>query len=361
MREFIITAPDAGRRIDRWLQKQAPGLTAGLAQKYFRQKDIKRNGHPAHREDVLEAGDVVRAYLPEELFQAVEKPDALLSRFRWRLDILWEDEGVLLIDKRPGVLVHPDDREKVDTLVTHVRAYLYQKGAYDPRADGFAPAPVNRIDRFTAGIVVFARTEAALKALTAAMDRGEVAKRYLCIALGAPRPGKGTFDNYILKNTRRVTVLDRPAEGAQRAVTRYRTLAEKDGLALLECALETGRTHQIRAQLAHAGHPLLGDGQYGDARRNQRWNAHQQALCAYRLDFHVSPEDPVLGALAGKRFQVKRVAFAETWFPEIALDALPPWEDRGRDGGPHRRPGTDAGHARPNESAARRRRGRNGT
>ena len=317
MREFVIEAKDAGKRLDRFLQKAAPGLTAGLAQKYFRQKDIKLNGHPAKKDAVLSVGDAVRAYIPEELFQPVRREDPLLSRFHWQLDVIYEDENLLLVDKRPGVMVHPDAEEKVNTLVTHVQAYLYQKGEYDSRAAGaFAPVPVNRIDRFTAGIVIFARTEAAMRVLNQKIRSRELDKRYLCIALGAPRPAEGTLKSYIRKNAKRVTVSDRPAPDAQPAETKYRTLAARDGLALLECALVTGRTHQIRAQFAHIKHPLLGDNQYGDAARNRRYGLEQQALCAYRLVFDFKTDAGPLNYLKGRAFSTARVPFLPRFFPD---------------------------------------------
>ncbi len=323
MREFVIGREDAGRKLDRWLQKAAPGLTAGLMQKYFRQKDIKVNGKPAKRETVLCEGDAVRAYIPDELFAPVRREDPLLSRFRWHLDIVYEDENVLLVDKRPGVMVHPDATEKVNTLVTHVQAYLYQKGEYDSRAGrAFAPVPVNRIDRFTAGIVIFAKTEAAMRVLTQKIRDREIDKRYLCLTVGAPRPESGRLEGYLQKNTKRVTVLDRPAPGAQKAITNYRTIAVRDGIALVECALVTGRTHQIRAQFAHARHPLLGDGQYGDAARNRRYGLQQQALCAYRLVFAFQSDAGVLNYLKDRAFSVKQVPFLGAFFPEIDPDVI---------------------------------------
>ena len=318
MREFVIGPQDAGKRLDRWLQKAAPGLTSGLLQKYFRQKDIKVNGRPARRDAVLAAGDSVRAYLPEELFQPVRREDPLLSRFRWQLDVLYEDENILLVDKRPGVMVHPDADEKVNTLVTHVQAFLYQKGEYDSRAEGtFAPVPVNRIDRFTAGIVIFAKNEGAMRMLNQKIRDREIDKRYLCVVLGAPRPTVGTLRGYIQKNARRVTVLDRPAPGAQQAETKYRVLAAWDGLALLECALVTGRTHQIRAQFAHIRHPLLGDNQYGDSARNRKYGLEQQALCAYRLAFDFQTDAGALNYLRGRNFSTARVPFLSRFFPDI--------------------------------------------
>ena len=223
--------------------------------------------------------------------------------------MLYEDENLLLIDKRPGMLVHPDASEKVNTLVTHVRAYLYQKGAYDPAQD-FSPAPCNRIDRFTGGIVIFAKTKEALLAVDALIRARKLRKFYHCIVRGTPKPPEGVLKHFLLKGEKRVRVLDRPERGAQTAETRYRTLEARGDVSLVECELITGRTHQIRAQMAHAGHPLLGDGQYGDAAWNRAMGRGQQALYAVRLEF---PADlpGALAPLSGRSFAVKSPLCAE--------------------------------------------------
>lgn len=317
MREFAIGAKDDGRRLEKWLLSAAPNLSMGLAQKYFRQKDIKINGRPAKREALLRAGDVVRAYIPDECFDAPSRPDPLLSRFRWNLDILYEDEHVLIIDKRPGMMVHGDEGEKVDTLVTHMRAYLYQKGEFDPRAqDGFAPVLCNRIDRFTGGIVIAAKTEQAMRILNQKMRDRQIEKQYLCIALGVMRPQRGALEGYILKQGKRVSVSGRQVPGSQYARTDYRTLAGSGDLSLVECTLVTGRTHQIRAQFAAAGHPLLGDSQYGDGARNRQYGANFQTLYAYKVCFAFEGEAGALEYLNGREFVARNVPFVRAWFPE---------------------------------------------
>ena len=251
------------------------------------------------------AGDALQLYLDDDCFEAAppRRPDPLLSRFRPHLAVLYEDSALLLIDKKPGMLVHPDASEKVNTLVTHVRAYLYQKGEYDPES-GFAPAPCNRIDRFTGGIVIFAKTKDALLAVDALIRARKLRKFYHCIVRGALRPPEGVLKNFLLKGEKRVRVLDRPEKGAQAAETRYRTLDARGGMSLVECELITGRTHQIRAQMAHAGHPLLGDGQYGDAAWNRAMGRGSQALYAIRLEF---PREltGVLAPLSGRSFALQ--------------------------------------------------------
>ena len=270
-------------------------------------------------------GGMVRAKVngEREILELEIKPkavDPFLSKIHPHLSIVYEDENLLLADKRPGLTAHPDEHEKVNTLLTHARAYLYQKGEYDsmdPAA--FAPVLCNRIDRFTGGIVMIAKSEVSMHVLNQKIRSREIEKRYLCIVHGRVDPPEGLLDSYILKPKaqKRVTVLDREAPGAQRAQTRYRTLAAKGGLSLLECELLTGRTHQIRAQFAHIGHPLLGDGQYGDPRRDERYHRHFQALYAYRLDFRFTTDAGVLEPLNGRSWQVADVPFVHEYFPDF--------------------------------------------
>lgn len=314
MKTLTVQPADDGKRLDRWMKTNVPGLSLGLTQKYLRLKRVKVDGKPARGEDRLRAGACVNLYIEDEFFEPREKPDALLSRFRWKLTVVYEDENILLADKQPGLICHPDENEKVNTLLTHVRAYLYQKGFRG--ANGFQPVLVNRIDRFTGGLVICAKTEEAMHILNAKIRSHELTKLYLAAVHGAMRPADGTLDSCILKDAARsrVSVLHKEAPGAQRAVTHYRTLTRENGLSLVECELVTGRTHQIRAQFADAGHPLLGDRQYGAA---QDARVNGQALYAYGLRFAFETDAGILNDLNGRIFHVKRVPFAEELFPSF--------------------------------------------
>ncbi|MBE5765871.1 MAG: RluA family pseudouridine synthase [Clostridiales bacterium] len=319
MREWTIPAEGEGKRLDRYVASNMPALKIPLLQKYLRLGRIKRNGKRAKGDERLIAGDVLALYLNDELFDAVpeKKPDPLLSKFRHNVTVLYEDESILLADKRPGLIVHPDEEEKVNTLVTHVRAYLYQKGEYDPKG-GFSPAPCNRIDRFTGGIVIFAKTQEALLQMDNLIRERKLRKLYLCIVKGRMQPEEGSLENYLLKDGKRQTVVNRRMPGAQSACTLYKALAYRDGMSLVECELVTGRTHQIRVQMAHAGHPLMGDSQYGNAAWNRETERGAQALFAYKLAFPEELEGP-LAKLSGRSFAVKRVPFAQKYFPEINI------------------------------------------
>lgn len=305
MREFMVASGDDGRRLEKWLLKAAPALSYAQACRFLRLKKVRVNGKVAKEGATLHAGDVVNAYLDDACFLARPRENKLLAGFRPRIDVLYEDENILLIDKRPGLRVHGDEEEKVDTLITHLQAYLYQKGEYD--GTGFAPALCNRIDRFTGGIVIAAKNEAALKEMDARIRSRQVEKFYLCAVAGRMVPPQGELKNYLLKEGKRMRVLNRETPGAQAARTRYRTLATEGDLSLLECQLLTGRTHQIRAQFAAAGHPLIGDTQYGDPKINQAHASHFQQLYSYRIVFRFTGTPGPLEYLNGQSFQVKKL------------------------------------------------------
>lgn len=318
MKEFAIGPNDAGQRLDRWLAKAVPLLPAPLAQKYIRLKRVKVNGKGSKRDARLERGDVLQLYINDEFFDAPTPDNAFLRVDAPRLDIIYEDEHLLLLNKRPGMVVHPDDREQVNTLITHVQAYLYQKREWSPRwENAFAPALCNRIDRNTGGIVIAAKTAEALRVMNQKIRNRELQKLYLCVIHGEMEPPEGQLKGYILKDGDRaqVRVFDKPVPGGRTAVTLYRTLKRRNGLSLMECDLITGRTHQIRAQFAAAGHPLLGDGKYGRERDNRRFDRKFQALYSYKLRFAFTTDAGPLEALNGREWMVENVDFVEEYFP----------------------------------------------
>ena len=318
MKEYTVGKNDAGQRLDRWLAKAVPLLPAPLAQKYIRLKRVKVNGKGSQRDYRLAAGDLLQLYINDEFFDAPTPENAFLSVFKPQLNILYEDEHILLLDKRPGMVVHPDESERVNTLLTHIQAYLYQKKEWSPYwENSFAPALCNRIDRNTGGIVIAAKTAEALRVMNQKIKDRELEKYYLCVARGELRPPAGKLEGYLVKDEgkKQVTVYKRPVPGGRTAVTLYRTLAVGAGLSLVECELVTGRTHQIRAQLAAAGHPLLGDGKYGSERENRRYGRHGQALYSYKLSFRFTTPAGPLDYLNGRTFQVEDVDFVGEYFP----------------------------------------------
>ncbi|MCD8143747.1 MAG: RluA family pseudouridine synthase [Oscillospiraceae bacterium] len=319
MKEFTIGKNDAGQRLDRWLGKTLPLLPAPLAQKYIRLKRVKVNGKRSDKSYRLQEGDLLQLYINDEFFDQPTPENAFLKLFKPHLDILYEDENILLVNKRPGVVVHADETEKVNTLINHIQAYLYQKKEWSPYAEhSFAPALCNRIDRNTGGIVIAAKTAEALRVMNQKIRDRELVKLYLCVVLGRLNPPSGRLEGYLFKDEvkKQVYVRKTPCPGAKTAVTEYRTLATKNGLSLVECDLITGRTHQIRAQMAAAGHPLLGDGKYGNGQKNKQYHRTYQALYSYKLRFAFTTDAGGLEYLNGREWQVEDVDFVGEYFPE---------------------------------------------
>ena len=323
MKEFTIGPNDAGQRLDRWLAKTMPLLPAPLAQKYIRLKRVKVNGKGSKRDVRLQKGDLLQLYINDEFFDRPTPENAFLSVFKPQLDILYEDEHLLLLNKRPGMVVHPDDKERVNTLITHIQAYLYQKKEWSPYwENSFAPALCNRIDRNTGGIVIAAKTAPALRVMNQKIRDRELQKLYLCVVHGVMKPREGQLKGYILKDEERaqVKVYGHPVPGGKTAVTLYRTLEARNGLSLVECDLITGRTHQIRAQFAAAGCPLLGDGKYGRERDGKRYDRRFQALYSYKLRFDFTTDAGPLDSLNGREWTVKDVDFVQEYFPKERAD-----------------------------------------
>ena len=308
MRELIIGKNDAGQRLDKFITKTLE-LPTGLLYKSIRTKKIKVNRKRAEISTVLCEGDTVQCFLAVEFFER-EVDDGSLARITPKLSIVYEDENIMLLDKRPGVSVHEDENGSTNTLITHILAYLYQKGEYDPQNEqSFTPALCNRIDRNTGGIVIAAKTAEALRVMNEKIKNREIDKFYLAAIHGVPKKSEDTLYGFLLKDEKSnlVKVYDKnPPRGAKNIITKYKVIAKKGDSALIEVELLTGRTHQIRAHMAHIGHPLIGDGKYGINKSDRERGYKYQALYSYKLRFSFKGEETVLEYLNGKEFTIPK-------------------------------------------------------
>ena len=316
MKEFKITKNDAGLRLDKFIVKVCPTLPSSLMFKYIRTKRIKVNGKRGEISTRLNAGDTVSAYINDEFFAEVEPKYSFLSAPS-NIDVVYEDENILLVDKKQGLLVHPDKNEYTNTLIDRIQHYLYKKGEYDPKSENsFAPALANRIDRNTGGIVIAAKNAEALRILCDKIKFREMDKRYLAVVHGVPKKKSDTLEGFLEKNENKnqVYLKNQKTADAKAIKTKYRVLQSKYNLSLLEIELLPGRTHQIRAHMASIGHPLLGEGKYNKSAEDRKMGFDKQALYSYSLKFDFKTDAGILNYLNGKRFTVKKVWFAEELF-----------------------------------------------
>ena len=317
MKEFIVTKNDSTLRLDKFITKNCPSLPTSLMFKYIRTKRIKVNGKRAEISTRLCEGDVVSAYINDEFFISATPQYSFLSAPS-TLDIVYEDENILLVDKKQGLLVHPDKNEYTNTLIDRIQHYLYKKGEFNPENENsFHPALANRIDRNTGGIVIAAKNAEALRILCDKIKYREIDKRYLTVVHGVPKRKTALLEGYLEKNEdkNQVFLSQNKRENSKSIKTKYTVLESKNNLSLLEIELLTGRTHQIRAHMAAIGHPILGEGKYSKS-NDKKLGFDKQALYSYSIKFNFKTDAGILNYLNGKRFTVKKVWFADELFGE---------------------------------------------
>lgn len=315
MKEIQIKENDAGQRLDKFLTKALPALPQSLLYKSIRCKRIKCNGKRCEISTRLQTGDILSLYLNDEFF--IPQTEKSFLSVPTALDILYEDENLILVDKKPGLVVHEDAADTKDTLISRIQHYLYETGAYDPaQENSFAPALCNRIDRNTGGIVLAAKNAATLRVLNEKIKNREIEKQYLCIVHGKMEKPSGTLKAWLYKDSsaNQVQVFDHPVPEGRTILTRYRVLGQQGRFSLLEVDLLTGRTHQIRAHFAHIGHPLLGDTKYGRCKEDKKMGYPYQALYSCRVTFAFQGHAEHLEYLTGKSFQAKKIPFQEAFF-----------------------------------------------
>ena len=318
MKSFTAGPNENGVRLSRFVEGVTKDMPRSMMYKAFRNKRIKVNGKRAEPDTRLSAGDLIELYINDEFFppegaKPVQKAAPKKQPNQPKVTVIYEDENLAVLYKPTHLLCH-SDRTGDANLVDAFTQYLTQKGEYDPHGENrFKPGICNRLDRGTEGLVLAAKSYAALRDLNAIIRDDMMKKEYLTITVGAPPQGRFVAWLQHSEKNNKVRIHARESEGYKQIITEVTVIRQAGPFALCRIGLITGRTHQIRAHLAYLGHPVLGDIKYGNRKMNERTGLKTQALCAQRLTFGRIPEENTLQYLSGRVIKLNDPEIVKTY------------------------------------------------
>ena len=282
MKKLIVDKKYDQKKLNKFLQDSIPNLNNNLLYKTLRKKDIKVNGKRVNENLTIFKNDVVEVYISDDLLEN-----------KAELKIVFEDENILVIDKPSGIEVTGNN--SLTSLIHNQYSNC-----------GFLPMPCHRLDRNTSGLILYAKNQEALDILLSKFKKHEIEKHYLALVFGKPKFKSQTLTSYLFKDSKKsiVYISDEPKKGYSKIITSYSILeSNSNGTCLLDVEIETGKTHQIRAHLAHIGLPIVGDGKYGNYEINKKLGFKTQQLTSYILKFKFSTDSGILNYLNGKEIK----------------------------------------------------------
>lgn len=287
MNEIMITSNEAGQRLDKFLRKYLTEMPLSAIYKSIRTKQVTVNDKKGSEKYSLNEGDILKFNFEIEKMKKLKNLNFLNIEYDFKT--VFEDANIIVVEKKPGVLVHPDEGGDI-TLTEQVMSYLYDKGEYKPEEEKtFSPSPCNRLDRNTLGLVIFAKNYDTLKIVNECIKNGDVKKYYTTIIKG--KIADGVYHAFILKdeNKNKVKIYEDKVPNSKEIITDIKTVDTIGTYSQLDIDLVTGRSHQIRAHLAYKGNPIIGDGKYGDRKLNSfflnKYGLDVQLLIAYKIIF----------------------------------------------------------------------------
>ncbi|MCD8362919.1 MAG: RluA family pseudouridine synthase [Lachnospiraceae bacterium] len=305
MRMIIVQEQEAGQRLTKLLGSRLGGASTGFLYKMLRKKNITLNGKKADGSERLCAGDEIRIFLSEETYEKFASREEEEHFPEAHLDIIYEDTQILIVNKPAGMLSQKSSPRDV-SLNEYMLGYLVRSGQWSPGEQAFRPSVCSRLDRNTSGLVVCGKTMSALQCMAELLRSRELKKYYLCLVSGRVESAQ-RLEAWLKKDaaSNRVAIFEEEQNGALPIITEFEPLNVTDRATILKVHLVTGRPHQIRAHLASIGHPVVGDGKYGDQAVNEsfrrEYGTKRQLLHAWRIEF---PQmEPPLETLSGKSFE----------------------------------------------------------
>ena len=286
MRKLIVKANEKGQRIDKYIRKYLNNAPLSYIYKLFRKKDIKVNNKRVDINYIVCENDEISIYASEDTLNEFNVKNTIVTSNN-TIDIIYEDENILVINKDPGILVHEgEENTKTNTLNNDILNYLKNKGEYSEE-DIFTPSCVHRLDRNTSGVIIAAKNLLASKELLELFKNKEnLTKEYIALVSGKTNTD-GTIDAPLLKNEKDKYV--KVDKNGLTAITKYKRLTFNDKYSLLKVNILTGRTHQIRVHMSYIGHHLINDDKYGNFSVNKEFNAiykyKYQFLHSYMITF----------------------------------------------------------------------------